>query len=607
MAQRVLLFLIVLVALVAITFLLMPQEQDWQWNSSTVPATPPFAPSSPVIRPEIPRTNDPGWQETPPEPIPVMPPPPTNRSVFLVKRESATIFRIPLSGSLGAAYPLLTKEELPSLKPAPLQTGDGHFRSYAQFLRFSFGENTTGNVTFIDDSRREYFGTALLFREDLPLLEYALDLQGRLFFDPRILGAKIRLLGNDFQVQEATNVTLALNGLDVSQYLFLHDNRSLESNKQTFTNTIVNYDGAGFSYRLDARALDRGGLFLREGETLRQRLRERHLEPSLIGQQFDIHYDGPEPLPLATPRITFAGFEDRVALTWSAAGIETTIPLAGIGEDSIFSFGDGDVTFHARECASSAHGCIHEDDLVLFEGRVPDKKGLPGAPATIILRVSGIDDEGRTVLFKTLAGERIVVDLRRTATGAVGSLALFDREYAVFVSNTTTNVSGTLVSVPTNLSIDQDGVGGVNGRFLDLLVTDTLRIVLSDITYLDATRTWGVMNVTVETAPFAYVQHRASDGIMDKELLRFQIVAEDGVVRTVIPKSAPGVVGSQEMLETPDERGAFRLSPWGSEIGLRYDRDDSVSSTTDDVVVLVPLEQRFAAITIGILNTTVVG
>lgn len=559
-------------------------------------------------RPLINHTADPEEYDYPVGEEDEVIPPSTDGSVFLNTETAGTVLRIPLYTALGAEYPILAYEDVPFLRPAPIRTGDDRIRGYRQFLRFDFEENSTGNISFVVDESRdpEYIGTALFFSEARPVFEYALSLQDRAFYDPAIIGSQIVVLGNTYQIMEATNFTLLLNGIDTPQYARFTNGSELETNHQRVSNSEVMYDGLGLTYRFFADDIDDDGVLLREGDSLAFRLGNNM--PALLG--FDIRYDGLEPLDdAAFFDFSLKARDDKIVLSWRDALGEQSLSVLGLDEDGKLMHGDSEHQLHLIECANNRDGCVHEDDSFVLFGRLPDEQGVPGALVSRILRLTTIDTNENKLIFRDQDGGRVSVDWDATSQYQEAVLPFLDREYHFWVVNETFVVANTShhnsseVSRPIGVAIDLDGDGGVRGEPMDLYFDGGVRVsfdgLLSSRLSADARY---VLNITFETSPHNHKQVRQDDGLLNKELLRVQ-AAWDGdrffISVPMLNTSADDTfVWPQELFADPDEDFAMGVSPWGSVFITEYLDSFDDPQVTDELVLTMPFVQRFGLISL---------
>lgn len=551
-------------------------------------------------RPEFNRTD------LPPEPEPeeeIIKPIPPNQSVFLVRHEHSAQFRVPLGYAFGDAYPILTKEDLALLRPAPIQTGDNRFRGYRQLLTFGF-ENATGNVTYIVDEEREpeYVGSALYFREDLPYMAYTFALNDRPFYDPAVVGSDLVILGSEYQVMEATNFTLFLAGKNVEQYLRITNGSRLETNRKTISDSLVYYDGFGFTIELRAPDLDEDGFYLRAGETLSSRLAEVFDAEALIGAHLDVRYEGLEEAPQVP--LLFKVRDDIITLEWD----DVRVPLLGISDGELLH--GRDHMLHFKECDNSSHACVQLEDTIMLVGQTSPNEFL-----TRTLRLSSIDEDERKIIFRdTQTSERVSVDYgggsRYEPPHAI--LPFLDNEYLLYVPNATIpnpqNMSNN-ISVPLGLSVDLNGNRRVAGDIVPIIIGNGVRVIVDGFVENRSTNNH-TMNITIETAPFDYTQQRYTDGTINKEMLLVQAVYENDKLLVRVPQDPSARRGyqnhdllwDQRLHIDPEEEYSIGMSPWGSEVVLELDEEERAQQSTEDLQVTVPFVQRFALVSIGTLE-----
>ncbi|MBR9702761.1 hypothetical protein GOV10_01880 [Candidatus Woesearchaeota archaeon] len=559
-------------------------------------------------RPVINRTADPEEYDYPPGPEDEVIPPKTDGSVFLGTETGGTVLRIPLYTALGTNHPILGYEEVPFLRPAPIRTGDARIRSYRQFLRFDFDENSTGNVSFfVDESRDpEYVGTALFFAENQPIFEYTLLLNDRAFFDPTIVGSQLVLLGDTYKIMEATNFTVLFNGIDVPQYMRFSDGKKLETNHQRVSESEVTYDGLGLTYRLFAHDIDDDGILLREGESLAERYGNKML--ALLG--FDIRYDGLEPLdPDAFVDFTLKARDNRIDLKWVDALGEQRLSVLGISEEDVLIHGDGEHKLHFVECNNNRDACVREEDSFVLFGRLPDAQGVPGGLVSRVLRLTTIDTDEGKLIFRDKDGVRLSVDWDRSSQYQEAILPFLDREYHFWVINETFVVANTTthnsseINIPVGVAIDLDGDGSVLGDEVALYFDGGVRVSFDGLlTSQHSADTAYALNITFETGPHNRDQNSLDDGLLNKELLRVQAVWDGDQFFVEVPELDVSVddafLWQQELFADPDEEFATGVSTWGSVFMTDYIDSLDDPQLTDELRITMPLEQRFGLVSL---------
>ncbi len=243
---------------------------------------------------------------------------------------------------LGELLPRLTRHDLPLLANR-MPSSQGRPIRAEQLLRFDFGNETTGELRFSRDERHKITGSELFFERGKPLFEYAYLLFDGAF--PVMERETIELLGYTYLIEEASNTTLELHGLDVEQYLLLSNGSALMINGKSYGDTLVTIDPWSIIIRYETPRIDKEGLRLKPGESLRGRLASPEI---LLHPAFDFAYDGIEQQAEAT--LTLTAYDDVVrASVFTVLGDQLTLDLVG-RKDGLLQWGDEERTLHLSEC-----------------------------------------------------------------------------------------------------------------------------------------------------------------------------------------------------------------------------------------------------------------
>lgn len=512
------------------------------------------------------------------EPVNASENPQNNQSVFITTNEQMVTFRVPIGWSLGKIHPIITKDEVPLLRPAAIQTGDNRFRGYRQNIILS---NMTGNVTFVvdDDRNPEYIGTVLKYDEEEKFLAYELLLDSKPFFDPTVIGSDILLLGREYKVMEATDFTLLLNGINIEQYARVSEGDRFETNDKLISDSEVVYNGFAFRYWLKAPDVDDDSMQLRPLETLRERLAEDYQSEALFGV-FDMRYEGIESFVGNT--VLFDVSDDDIEMEVNGA----SIPVLARDEEGILQHGF-ERTVHFVECEDRRDGCIKGDDAFVLQGM------QEGKLVTRLLRVAGIDEDERQIIFRDVEStERVSVDY--LGRQAEATLPFLNRNYRIYAINSTQELeNGSLVNVTDSLAIDLDGDGRVSGKNVPLLF-ENLEMTIEEI---PENTTQGEFNITIESGYKSSAQRRDNNGLINKEEIIVQVVY-DGEFFVRMPTRE--TLWNQELMVDSEDDYAHGLSPWGTRAWLEYTGVEQ--ETTDELLLEIPYEQRFARVSMGALE-----
>ncbi len=374
-----------------------------------------------------------------------------------------------IGDTLAEHVPLLGRGDLRILS-APQPVADGIPLHAESYVRFDFGENTSGELRFRRDPDSEKVRSELFFAEGKPLFEYAYLLKDTAF--PLLLNQQLAFFGHTYVVKAASNTSVTLYGLDVAQWLVLQNNTALELNGTRLAHTRVFVDPWSVRIRYFAdEGPDGDGLALLTGTSLRQLFPR---PDAFLNPLFDLRYDGfgtgaESVITLSAGRRATLSFTDplgeRVTIHTHKEG---TIVWGGIGE-----------RLHTRECDSLRDYCIalHEQFL------------LARPEFTSIMEFTGVNDAGNEANFKDLTtGEKHLVKLADTGLREEG-LPVLDGAFRI--DDATFPLRILLNGSASRASIDLDGDGGVrsenplllaeNGVEVQLLENGTVELTLPEL------------------------------------------------------------------------------------------------------------------------------
>jgi len=201
---------------------------------------------------------------------------------------SGTLLDIPFGQTIGEQFPIITREEFPLLKHAPVRVDNNLLVGYDEILRFDLEENSTGKVVFAKDeeSNDENIGAMLLFEEQKTVFIYELQLYTGTFKD--FSGRDIQILGNMYTIAEVTNTSVLLYGKNIASNLHFQNNEQISVNSSKVSDTRCAVTPQMLSYALYADGSDDGNILLSANESLREAVGWR----SLASPLFNIRYKG---------------------------------------------------------------------------------------------------------------------------------------------------------------------------------------------------------------------------------------------------------------------------------------------------------------------------
>lgn len=314
------------------------------------------------LRPDIPRSQNPGEQE------PTNPDKQTGHTPRDFLTNSTTRvgspgvnLDIPLNEPIGKYHPILRVEDFPLLRHNTITITPGEILTYDEEILFDFRENSTGKIIFGKDDETEQIGTFLFFAEDKPIFEYRLRLQRGTFRD--IQGRNIQILGHTYVVADVTEKTVNFYGKDIASNLGFTNGSKLLVNSSKRSNTDVRVWPNMIAFRVLGDDIDDDGILLSPGESLSDNLGWTPLASKIL----DIRY-------LGTPNQTAS----LVYLNKKSFGYELEIDVAGgrlslplVEEDAGKLFlGSPDGSLRITPCPSGQQYCIPpETQLLLTSSR----------------------------------------------------------------------------------------------------------------------------------------------------------------------------------------------------------------------------------------------
>lgn len=189
-----------------------------------------------------------------------------------------------LNMTLSEVIPLLQRGDLAMLSTKKPTIDSITLRS-EPFIRFDFGENSTGRLTYERDQETDEVTPELFFEEGKPIFELAYLLYDGAF--PLLEGEIINLFGVRYFVEEANNMSITLTNEDHT--VLLANNTALSIDGRHIADTKVNVDPWSIIIRYYTPNTDIGGIRLHPGESLRSKLR---VPESLLNPHFDVRFDG---------------------------------------------------------------------------------------------------------------------------------------------------------------------------------------------------------------------------------------------------------------------------------------------------------------------------
>lgn len=532
-----------------------------QLSGPEQPPNIPPPPPTPDVRPDIPHS---------PQPINIIPidngtPAGPNLTPFL----NATLFTRAAPGGLivgdathpfligemiGNVLPVLTREQL-SILASEQPSAGGQLLHAEPYVRFAFGNETTGQLEYVRDPDTNAVGSELFFAEGEPMFEYDYDLEDAAF--PLLIGDDLDLFGHTYEVHTVTNTSLQLYGKDVAQFVYLANNSALEVNGTSIANTMVQVDPWHFTVQYLTPAVDEGGLRLAPGEDLRSKVPRPEM---FLNPLFDITYDGLEQNPNDT--VAFYSVANGVRVDFfNSLGEPETMQLVNTANGTL-GWG-GNHALHVSECASNEDFCIAINDEFVLTSQ---------SGVSRVFSFGGVGSIGDVLSLHDVAtNEEYVVKLVDTGNNLSGNevydgtLALDGSIYDARVSH---NASGSNDS--SRISIDMNADGVIDGATVTV-VTHSLH----ELTFPSANQTNVSRLVEFVSPPL---------GVFDEEDLPVRVSLVNG--QLLLGLQATNITLSQ----VNDSETYQGLSVRGVFITLNHSPDEGV--TAPQLLLAYPPDYR---------------
>lgn len=353
--------------------------------------------------------------------------------------------------ALGEVLPALQRGDIPLLSFDPL-IFRGQSLRMEPLIRFDFGENSTGVLRFEkgDDNVIE---SELFFLEEKPMFEYAYLLYDGAF--PVMEGEEIDFFGFRYVIKEVNEQALVLHGIDHEQSLSLVNGSLLSVNGKKYADTRVFVDAYSVIIQYLAPNINNGGLILRPGEGIREKMVAPLLNPI-----FDVMYEGLESNPNATLEVESIGSKARLSF-FNSLGEYSKIDIAAVKSGELV-LGDGDHTYHITECTGFSDFCISVGD----EFPVIARDG-----STLVFEFRGVNEEGNTLILSDSLGERHIVKVQETGNNESGLPVLdgvFGYRGEPFRMRVLHNES--IERDGSRISVDLDSSGSPNGKEVPIIL-----------------------------------------------------------------------------------------------------------------------------------------
>lgn len=504
-------------------------------NDTYEPVTPPLVNDS---RPDVPRETTP----VEPEPFPTEEPQPRNGNIFLPELPALVVgdneHPLTIGKQMGDVVSRLTRNDL-SVLAGKMPTLRGQNLRAEQFIRFEF-ENGSGVLRFNKDPDTDIVASELFFEEDKPMFQYAYILYEGAF--PALQGQEIDFFGNPYLIAEASNTSIVLHGKDIEQYVVLTNDSVLNVNGNRYGQARVAVDPWSVLITYMAREEDDGGIRLRKGESIREKIPEE----MLLNPLFDIEYRGMESNANATFALHSRGNRAQFMLR-NVRGQLYEFDLAANVNGTLVR-GDGDHLLHLSECGNTY--CIKPNDnfpLLTYEGVMH------------IMEFRNVNDLGTTAEFREGETRHLVklADTKRNESGKRimdGEIRIEGTRFPLRILLNETTPDG------SRLRIDFDG-NGIGSSDVPLIVYGGYEIEID--------------NTTIQ---FIFPRYRG----FEEEHINITMIPKQGDVAFTVNATNTTLY---EYLDTEDVWG---MTPRGAFITL----EDSSDGIGEDLLVEYPLDFR---------------
>jgi hypothetical protein len=416
--------------------------------------------------------------------------------------------------------------------------------AYEQFLRLR-----SGKVVFGVEEESELVTTYLLFREEDPVIEYDLILQGGIFkfFE----GEKINFLGHEYYIESASNTSLKLVGVSTPDTIFFRDQKEAWINDETISDEILNVSVGNDYVRVVVLASE--DISILPGTGLRSYLKRPEI---LLTNRLDIDYEGLTDAP--SYDIKFDKSNDKYRLiVVTNQNITYNIPLAYL---SPLKLGSKDYDLVYKEGESATDYVVHEKDYFL----ITNNKEFNGL--TNMLRLLDVDEDDHLLLFEDPAFEKFYVYFK----GKPGLNATAD----LIVHNVLHRVR---VGKNQSISVDLNGDGSIGNDIVPIITAGNARIRINH-DYSDE------INLSIIT-PKQLRENNNTD--LEVNLL----IRYDGIQ---IGKSGKGGL---EMVQENNKEVLLGMTDYGALFILKGEVDEDEQSG-EDLTIQHPIVQRFADVII---------
>lgn len=409
--------------------------------------------------------------------------------------------------------------------------------SYQQFLKLR-----AGKVVFGLDSEKDFVTTFLLFKEEEPIFDYALELNGGIFkfFE----GETIHFLGHDYVIKEVTNTTMELAGVTTPDTIIFRNQRGVFINSKSISEDVLNVTFKQDYLRVIINAPDE--LKILPGTNLKDYLSNPSI---LLTNRIDLSYEGLTEVP--TYIIRFRKSNEKYKLSFTTnKNMSYTVPLASLDP---FKTGDEDVSFIFKEGKNTSDYIIKDNDwFVITNNR--KYNGL-----TNVLKLVSVNENNHLITFQDPALEKFLIYFKGTpGVNATGELIIDKVVHKVYVGKN------------DDIAVDLDGNGRISRDVAPIVTAGNGIIMINNATD-------SMINISLIT-PKEMRENSNSD-------LKVSImVNEDGII---IDKN------SLKLIQDPETKVLVGMTDYGALFFLEENVNERMQ-LGDDLIINYPIAPRFA-------------
>lgn len=406
---------------------------------------------------------------------------------------------------------------------------------YEQFLTLK-----AGKVVFGLEEDLDITSTYLLFKEDEPLFDYSMRLNGGIFkfFEGEI----INFLGHEYFIEEVTVDYMTFQGVTIPDRIMFRDGNGVLLNQEKFYNDELNVTFEEDYLRIIIISDD--WLKILPETCFVEYLREPEM---LLTNRIDVCYQGLTPVPVFEIMFDNKGDDYKLSFTTNK-NTSYNVPLVSFEP---FKMGNENYNFVAIEGDSKSDYVIGKKDYFVISNN-REVHGL-----TNVLRLISVKE--KLIIFDDPALEQFYVYYEGTpGVNATADLIVDNVLHKVYIGENDT------------ISVDLDGNGRIN--------KDKVPIVTAGNAILKVVEVASDAVILSMTTPKELREDKA-DGITIEMIIR-----EDGLS---IDRN------DLNMYEDGDRNALVGMNDYG-DLFILEDYSDYDEQLGEDLIILHPLYQRFA-------------